>query len=210
MGTLMLESILSLMNGGGIRTQRAWPGKAMPAVEETVAAVNLEAADLTTGITRMRVQIVSPFRLGGGTCEDTAMAAARVLKTAGFRCQVEKVEFDDRAGHFSAAILVSNARENCLNDFKIGAVAQKYVVSFTAQQELEQTDTDLSEAAWTVTLEQFFPLGASEDTDPSGTQFTLTNGSEIYHGCSWLSRKRVTEADGIRQIRTGTAMSRTQ
>ena len=82
-------------------------------------------------------------------------------------------------------------------------------ISFTAQRMLEEPETDLEKAGWTVKLEQFFPLGAIEDSNPSGTQFTLTNGAEIYHCCSWVSQTRVTEADGTRQIREGTATHRT-
>lgn len=209
MGTLMLEQILAVMNTGGIRTQRACPGKAMPMVDETVAAVSLEKADLTTGETQMKVLILSHSRLGAGACEDTAMAAARALKSAGYSCQVDSVEFDGRSGHFCTAILVSNPVDKRLKSFKIGAVPQQYVVSFTAQRKVEKTETDLDTAGWTVKLEQFFPVGATEDSNPSSSQFTLTNGSEIYHGCSWVSQMRVTEADGTRQIREGTAMSRT-
>ena len=207
MGTLMLEQILSIMNAGGIRTQRAYPGKVMPKVDETVAAVSLQKANLSTGETQMNVLIISHSRLGAGACEDTALAAARALKSAGNSCQVNSVEFDGRSGHFCTTILVSTPVSKWVADFKIGAVQQNYVVSFTAQQQLPASDTE--EESWTVQLEQFFPTGMPEDQDPTGAQFTLTNGSEIYHGCSWTSKKRVTEADGTRQVRVGTAMSRT-
>lgn len=210
MGELMLENILAIMNGGGIRTQRAYPGKAMPLVNETIAAVSLQKADLSTGQTQIKVLVISHSSLGAGACEDTAMAAARALKSAGYACQVEEVTFDGRSGHFCTAILVSNPVDERLQNFKIGAVQQQYVVSFTAQRVLEEGQTDLQNAAWTVKLEQFFPKGMSEDSDPSGTQFTLTNGSEVYHGCSWNSQVRVTEADGTRQVREGTAASRTE
>ena len=209
MGPMMLDDILSIMNAGGIRTQRAYPGKPMPQVDETVAAVSLQKAELTTGETQIKVLILSHSRLGAGACEDTAMAAARALKSAGYACQVSSVEFDGRSGHFCTAILVSNPVDKRLKSFKIGAVPQQYVVSFTAQRKVEEPETDLETAGWTVKLEQFFPVGATEDSDPNGSQFTLTNGSEIYHGCSWVSQMRVTEADGTRQIREGTAMSRT-
>lgn len=209
MGELMLDNILAIMNGGGIRTQRAYPGKAMPLVNETIAAVSLQGADLSTGNTQIKVLIISHSSLGAGACEDTAMAAARALKIAGYHCQVDEVTFDGRSGHFCTAILVSNPARKYLQSFKIGAVQQQYAVCFTAQRVLEEGQTDLQKAAWTVKLEQFFPKGMSEDTDPSGTQFTLTNGSEIYHGCSWSSQMRVTEADGTRQIREGTATDRT-
>ena len=209
MGELMLDEILSIMNGGGIRTRRAYPGEVMPQVEGTVAAVSLHKADMATGETQIKVLILSHSRYGAGACEDTAMAAARALKVAGYNCQVDSVEFDGRSGLFCMAILVSNPVDKRLKNFKIGAVVQQHVVSFTAQRKLEEEETDLENAGWMVKLEQFFPTGAAEDSDPNGTQFTLTNGSEIYHGCSWISHSRITEADGTRQIREGTAMSRT-
>lgn len=209
MGTMMLDNILAIMNAGGIRTQRAYPGKTMPMVEETVAAVSLQKADLTTGQTQIKVLVLSHSRLGAGACEDTAMAVARALKAAGYSCLVDSVEFDGRSGHFCTAILVSNPMDKWLQDFMIGAVPQQHVVSFTAQRKLKEEETDIQKASWTVRLEQFFPKGATEDGDPNGAQFTLTNGPEIYHGCSWTSQSRVTEADGTRQIREGTAMSRT-
>lgn len=212
MGVLMLENILSVMNAGGIRTRRACPGSVMPAVESVVAAVSTQSVDLTKGTTEMKVLILCHSRLGAGACEDTALAAARALQAAGYCCRVEAVDFDGRSGLFSAEIFVTTPEkpvQTTLQPFRIGAVAQQYAVSFTAQRELAEEETDLEKASWTVRLEQFFPTGEEEDGDPSGSEFTLTNGTEIYHGCRWVSQKRVTEADGTRQIREGTAMSRT-
>ena len=146
MGTLMLDDILSVMNAGGIRTQRAYPGKPMPQVEETVAAVSLQKADLTTGETQIKVLVLSHSRMGAGACEDTAMAAARALKSAGYSCQVDSVEFDGRSGLFCTAIVVSNPVDKRLKSFKIGAVPQQHVISFTAQRMLEEPETDLEKA----------------------------------------------------------------
>jgi hypothetical protein len=108
MGTLMLDDILSVMNAGGIRTQRAYPGKPMPQVEETVAAVSLQKADLTTGETQIKVLVLSHSRMGAGACEDTAMAAARALKSAGYSCQVDSVEFDGENFVEGSALQYSN------------------------------------------------------------------------------------------------------
>ena len=209
MGELMLENILAILNDSGIRTQRAYPGKTIPQLNETLAAVTLQKADLSGEKTQIKVLILSHFSLGASACEDTAMAAAQTLQTAGYDCQVDEVTFDGRSGHFCTAILVSNPEVKWLRNFKIGAVQQQYVVSFTAHRALGEFQTDLQDAAWTVKLEQFFPKGVPEDTDPTDAQFTLTNGSESYHGCSWRSQVRVTEADGTRQVREGTATGRT-
>lgn len=208
----MVEQVISTLKAAGFRTQRAYPGEIMPEITGVVAAVCLESVDYTIEATTVKVEILCPMSLGAAVCEDAATEAGAAMQAAGMFCRVEGVVFNGRTGLFSAAALASTAK---LADqignmpFKIGAVVQNYVVTFTAERQVSQDTSQVEDAPWTVRLEQFFPFGAKEDTDPSGNTFTLTNGSEVYHGCCWVSQKRVTEAAGTRQIREGTAMSRT-
>lgn len=203
----MVEQVMATLKAAGFRTQRAYPGEIMPEITGVVAAVGLESVDYTIEATTVKVEILCPLPLGAAVCEDAATEAGAAMQAAGMFCRVENIAFNGRTGLFCAAIMASTAKiadQTGNISFKIGAVVQTYVVSFTAERQTSEEGT-----TWKVRLEQFFPSGAEEDKDPSGSTFTLTNGAEVYHGCSWVSQIRVTEAAGTRQIREGTAMSRT-
>lgn len=212
MGKLMLERVIATLKAAGFRTQRAYPAQSMPAITGVVAAACLDSVDYTMEATTVKVEILCPVSLGAAVCEDAAIEAGAAMQAAGMFCRVEGITFNGKTGLFSVAVLASTAKlADQLGNmpFKIGAVVQNYVVTFTAERQVSKDASQVEDAPWTVRLEQFFPFGAKEDTDPSGNMFTLTNGSEVYHGCCWASQKRVTEAAGTRQIREGTAMSRT-
>lgn len=212
MGLSVIEQVVSALREAGFRTQRAYPGTAMPDVTQVVAAVQLAQADLDTQETVLEVKLLGPQILGAEACEDAAITAAEALKDIDLSCTVGAVDFDGKAGLFSVSCMATKPQKvrNYLDlPFKIGAVEQSRVVSFTALQKVDETVTELSKAPWTVRLEQFFRNGFGEDSDPSGDEFTITNGLEIYHGCKWKSRTRITELNGTRQIREGTAMYRT-
>lgn len=212
MGLAIIEQVITALKEAGFRTQRAYPGTAMPSITQVVATVQLEKLDINRQATVLEVKLVGPQSLGAAAVEDAAITAAEAMKSIGLGCVVGTAEFDGRSGLFAVGCEVKNLSEaqNYLGvPFKIGAVEQFRVVSFTAQQIFDEAVAATGAELWKVRLEQFFTNGTGEDSDPTGSQFTITNNKEIYHGCEWTSRSRVTERDGTRQIREGTAMYRT-
>lgn len=211
MGLSIIEQAAEVLRAAGFRTQRAYPGTAMPEVTEIVAALQLAQADMKNQETTLELILVCPQHLGAAACEDAALVAGEALKDIDLDSVVGPVAFDGKTGLFSIRCKVTKPQKVRVYldvPFKIGAVAQSRVVSFSAQQTAE-TGVITNETPWTVRLEQFFRNGFGEDSNPAGDEFTITNGEEIYHGCKWTSCKRTRELDGTRQIREGTAMYRT-
>lgn len=208
MGSLIIEQAISALKEAGFKTQRAYPGRKMAAITNVVAAVQMAQMDISGKKTELEILMLCPQDLGAEACEDGAITAAQALQTAGFHCKVGKASFDGTTGLFSVSCMALVQAAVSI-PFKIGAVVQNRVVSFTAKRQMDAPPSSQGEGPWTVRVEQFFPAGTTQDSDPDGDQFTLTNGPEIYHGCAWTSHSRVTEADGTRQIREGTSMYRT-
>ena len=212
MGIKILEQAIATLKAAGFKTRRAYPGTELPAITQVVAAAQLAEVDLDKRATVLEVKLLGPQNLGAAACEDAALTAAEALKDIDLSCIVGPVSFDGRTGLFCVSCMATKPeKERIYLDvpFKIGVVEQTRVVSFTARRQTNELITDLGAAPWTVRLEQFFRNGFGEDKDPDGETFTITNGEEIYHGCKWISCQRVTEPDGTRQIREGTATSRT-
>ncbi len=208
----ILEQVITTLGNAGFCARRAYPGMKMPNITQVVATVQLAAYDINKKETALEVKLLCPLSMGAQAVEDAAVTAAEEMKNIGLGCVVGTVEFDGRAGLFSVGCEVRNLSEEQSYlgvPFKIGAVEQYRVVSFTAQQIFDGELVPEGQELWKVRLEQFFVGGTVEDSDPSGNQFTITNNKEIYHGCEWTSRSRVTERNGTRQIREGTAMYRT-
>ena len=209
---MIISKAMSALKTAGFRVQRAYPGEKMPAITEIVAAVKLDGMDLVEEKSVVEAKILCPYTLGAAACEDASVMAAEALQAAGFLSRVGAVEFDGKTGLFCATCTASKQERwqaSVYIPFKIDELEQVWVVSFSSQRQVTDTEPDLGQIPWIVRLEQFFPYGAFEDRDPEGDEFTLTNGSEIYHGCKWTTHLRATEAGGIRQIREGTAMYRT-
>lgn len=212
MAIAIIEQVISTLNDAGFRARRAYPGTPLPNITQVVATVQLSELDVSKQQTVLEVKLLCPQSLGAQAVEDAAVTVAEEMKNIGLGCVVGSVEFDGRAGLFSVGCQVRNRTEELgylAVPFKIGAVEQFRVVSFTAQQIFDEELVPEGRELWKVRLEQFFASGATEDSDPTGDQFTITNNKEIYHGCEWTSRSRVTERNGTRQIREGTAMYKT-
>lgn len=212
MGCAIIEQAIETLRAAGFRTQRAYPGTELPNISQVVAAVQLAKMDMENQVTVLDVQLLCPQMLGAQACEDAAFTAAEALKALDLSCVIGTAKFDGKSGMFCISCKASTFQmEKPYLDitFKIGAVVQERVVSFTAQRQTDAEGTSLQAAPWTVRLEQFTRNGFSEDTDPEGDTFTVTHGKEIYHGCKWTSCQRIREIGGLRQIREGVATHRT-
>ncbi len=208
----MIDQVVSTLRDGGFKTQRAYPGTPAPTITEVVAAVQLIETDSDENKTVVEIKLMGPQHLGAEACEDAAYTVVELMKDIEVSSVVGPATFDGRSGLFCVTCVATKqkaARKYLDLPFRIGAVEQSRVVEFTAQQILDESGTDLQQMPWQVRLEQFFRNGFGEDQNPSGSVFTITNGEEIYVNCRWTSCKRITELDGTRQIREGTAECRT-
>lgn len=211
MGWAVIDQTVERLRAEGFKTQRAYPGMPMAAITQVVAAVQLVKLDYDARETVLEVKLLSPQNLGAEACEEAAVVVAEALKDIDLSTVVGMAAYDGKTGLFYIDCIATRPQKQRMYldlPFKIGAVEQSRVVSFTAQQVAEPGPVT-SETPWTVRLEQYFRNGYGEDKNPSGDEFTITNGEEIYHGCKWTSCKRITELEGTRQIREGTAMYRT-
>ena len=87
-----------------------------------------------------------------------------------------------------------------------------YVTSFQIQRAVDNEVTAISDAKWKFTMEELFPPGTSEPSDPAepfALTVTRSGGEESLTGCTWTSVKREDTIKGVSQVRVGIAEKRT-
>lgn len=208
MGKLMLNNVVQALQSAGMAVERGYPGEKLASVTKPVCAVNLLSADLREQTATARVTVLSPAALGASACENAALDVAAVLAEEGGKCSVSDCTFDGRTDLFAvevAAQFPTNIPKLWLN-----GVTLNHAVAFTYWRTVDDEITVLEEAPWGFRLEEFFPSNVDEDADPE-SPFTLDHitysGLYTFSECCWTYVRRVWGADGIRQIRLGTAQS---
>ena len=218
MGTIV-SNVIDHLNRGGIRSAEAYPGKRIPALTGAVAAVRLGKVDRSVRTTNLEVIIMSPASTGGSACELAALQAVEILQDMGGTCVKAVCKFDEMSNVFYIHIDVEFFG-TALPDrwsagpgytIKIGAQAMNYVTSFQTQRAVDSTATAIANAKWHFTMEELFPPGTSEPSDPA-EPFTITvtrnGGEETFNNCTWTSVKREDTIRGVSQIRQGVAGGR--
>lgn len=210
MGQLILSNVVQALNDAGIPAERGYPSRKMAVLTEPVAAVNLQQAAIRGQTLTALVTILSPVELGAAVCEETALEAGDILTEQGGSCTVAECRFDGRTGLFSVEI--SAQFQTAFPKVKLGNLLLQHVEAFTCWRTVDEDAgiTELNKAPWSFRLEEFFPVGASEEEAPEEPFFLMhisDNGTESYHNCRWTYLRRVWSATGIRQIRLGTAES---
>jgi hypothetical protein len=218
MGTIVTE-VIDHLQTKNIRTDEAYPGGRIPALNWAVAAVRMGQIDSSVQITTVYVTIMSPARSGGGLCEQTALQALEALQEIGGTCRKDICKFDEMADVFYIEIEVEFFGETGVNkwtpgpgyEVTVGIQPMPHVVSFSTQRAISENVTSINQAKWQFTMEELLPPGTSEPPDPA-EPFLVTverkNFDEILIDCTWVSVKREDTARGIRQIRTGIANKR--
>lgn len=208
MGQLILENAVQALNDGGIPARRGYPAGQSFRPEDAAAAVNLAGADLRNQTVTVTVRILSPGELGGAYCEDKAMEAGEILRALGGKCSLEECGMDGRTGLFCQKITAQFASQT--PNVTINETQCAHAVAFTSWRQLDDEVADWNSAKWQFRLEEYVPMGESEEEEPLGS-FLLThtceNGTEAYSGCTWTYQRRVWDATGVRQIRLGIAES---
>ena len=220
MGDIILDMVVELLNQQGIMAEAAQPAGNMVAAQTTVAAVGLECVDQAAETATILVEMVSPANQGAKICQKRALKVYDILQEAGAVCRQDKCTFLSKANMFCTpitAVFYGTATAEGWQPRQeytasVAGVSLPKVTAFSAQQRLTGEEaTSLAGMAWEFTLEEFLPVDVSESEDPE-EPFTLTvttgGKSETYTGCRLTARERVTERNGIRQVRRGTAEQR--
>lgn len=208
MGKLMLNQVIQALRSAGMAVERGYPGDQLASITKPVCAVNLLSADLRNQTATSRVTVLSPAALGAATCENAALDVAAVLAGSGGKCNVSDHTFDGRADLFAVEVTAqfpTNAPKLRINDVPLA-----HAVAFTYWRAVDDEHPVLEEAPWGFRLEEFFPSNVDDDAE-SEAQFTLGHitysGLYTFSDCCWTYVRRIWGADGIKQIRLGTAKS---
>jgi hypothetical protein len=217
---MILDMVVRLLHDNGIRAEAAQPAGNMTAALTTVAAVSLECVDQAKESATIVVEMVGPVTEGAKICQKRALKALDILSAAGGVCRQEKCTFLSKADMFCTPITAVFYGIASAEDWQphpgytvtIAGAPLAKVTAFSSQQRQGDVLRPLTELEWEFSLEEFLPVGVQEPADPT-EPFVLTvsygSGSETYTGCSFITRERVAERNGIRQVRRGTAEQRT-
>lgn len=225
MGNSILELVLQVLRAGGFRADVAYPGQKHPVISESVAAVHILKTDGAQRTVTAEVFIVCKASLGGTRCETDAVEAAQLLSDAGAECVLEGCKYDGINQTYSVRILADFREETVAPelDFQVyaGSTLLPHAVRFCAEK---ATDNEVyysmgqsspagvspGQWIWKIILEELVPPGEAEvfRNDMGSLTITAETGTESYSGCCWTSIKREFTRDGLRQIRTGTALAK--
>lgn len=211
----LVSDVVSALREAGIRAEAAWPGRRMPAITGPVAAVCMEQADYSAEIYRVRVTVFSPADRGGRVCEATAEAAAGAVATLRADCVQGICRFDADADCYCIPITATFCTVRpAVSAFSVtqGSTVLDGAVGFTAWREADpDKGISLEDAVWQFRLEEEFAPGQSERVVTAAPfQLTVTRaaGVEVFSGCAWTEVNREDSQKRLRQIRIGTAGSR--
>ena len=219
MGQMIVDKVITLLSEGGIRAEAAYPAERITRVEDPVAAVSLEKADLDKQTVAVLVEIFGPQEKGGYLCQKKALDACAILEGAGAVCSQGGCDFVSKGNVFRVpvtAVFQGIARADSIESIPkytivTGPLTLSYACGFSAEQEVTTTATNLQTAPWEFTVEEFFPWGVQatlEADEPFDLFVSCMGKAEQYEMCKWTHRKRIAEQKGIRQIRTGKATGR--
>lgn len=226
MGSQQLETVLTLLRNAGFSAELAYPGRSIPRITTTVAAVHLENVDTENATVTVEVYMICPQSLGGSTCESAALTAIQALSQAGAVCIQDGCVYDRVSQVYRVSIhaLFSSITGTTSPAFSvyIDGLLQAYPISFREDEDTGcQPEYAIGDAfpigsgtgsrRWVLELEEQIPPGASEST-LSDKAFTMVVDAcgirRTYSGCRWTSATREFTRDGLRRVRKGFAMSR--
>lgn len=230
MGYSILELVLRRLREGKFIADAAYPGQKFPKIKGPVAAVHIEKVDRASMTVTVEVSIVSPAAMGGTACEVEALRATEILRWSGAVCVQNACTYDGVAQVYVVNILATFTGVTEADDCEIGPgfmvyfnqVIQPYIqvveergdTGFRAEYAIgEKTPAGISQGkqGWTLTLEEQVFAGTPEPAEPRGEfeVLIITAGWEItYTSCRWTDTHRIYDRNGMRRVRTCTAMDR--
>ncbi|MBE6933852.1 MAG: hypothetical protein E7462_02195 [Ruminococcaceae bacterium] len=212
MGNLRLDNLVSFLNANGVRSEEAYPGKAITRIVSPVAALSVDCVNQENRTITVLAEILSPQDEGGYPCQEKAMDVCNILSQAGGICRTGSCQFLNKAGVFRVPVwAVFHMDDTLPYTLRTGTLLLPYACGFSAYQETDKTITSIHDAPWVFTVEELFPWGVMdtmEVQEPFELILHRSAGNEEYTGCVWTKRKRIAEKDGIRQIREGISNKR--
>lgn len=101
--------VMDALKAGGIPAIRAYPGSKLTELTAACAAVGYHQVDAEK--VEVLVTVLTPAALGGGACEDTALAAGEILLTLGASRVQGPCEYDERWDLFFVEVRAAFATE---------------------------------------------------------------------------------------------------
>lgn len=199
-----LEQVMSVLEHVGLFPVRAYPARAVPALDVLQAVVSVKSAD--TQAVQVQVLICCPAALGGSACEDAAALAAHRLGAEVAQCQIEACRFDGDSGLFTATVLVTLPAT--LPQVQINGVAVERLTalstsfSCTPAQQEEGTAMVGRKKRWSIRLEDIFEGADTTPEDGFTLHISLGNVIRCYSGCCWSGDSTEATAYGLRRVRT--------
>lgn len=219
MGQMIVDKVVALLASHNIRTEVACPPGRTDRVTGPVAAVSVEQVDGDAHTTTVLIEVLAPRASGGYACQKKALEVCTLLEADGAVCRQGKCSFVRHSDLFRVpvtAVFQGIARTNGMDTLArpvltAGGMELTHLQHFSAQQEVIGSNATIYDSAWEFTVEEFFPWGVFNTLEPD-EPFTmdLRHGGYIerFERCKWKTRQRITEPEGIRQIRTGKAEGR--
>lgn len=220
MAAEIVTKVIEALTEAGIPAEAAYPGAALPRITEPRTAVSLEKLEYTARSATVLVTVMAPASQGGSVCEETGVRVGKVLEDLGGVCTQEACKFHGYADAYYVRVLGKFTGEDVMEEWaanagftvKLGDTQIPNAVAFKAEQAVDNvTGTPLSTAVWTFRLEEEYGRGESPPAPPA-EPFTLTltrsSGVEQYTECTMISIELADTQTGLRQVRTGVAMSR--
>jgi hypothetical protein len=210
MGSVTLDRLIRVLGSHNVRAGRAFPAEEITRVLSPVAALSLDSANQEKRTVPVLAEILGPQKMGGSACQELAAEVCEILKEEGALCRMGSCKFLSKGNLFRVPVWAVFQEEP---EYHISVEGRPlpHVCGFVAWQEAEEELQEISSALWYYRLEEFFPWGTI-DTLETGDSFLLqfyhSGVKEDFEGCQWRKQIRTAEADGIRQVREGLAMSR--
>ena len=215
MGKTILRTVVDMLMEGGVSAAPARPEKTMLIIHTPVAAVSIEKVDTVEGSVTVLVEVVAPMQSGAERCQERALAVCSILSANGAECVQGDCTFNGRSALFCSPVSARFYGTADANGWTprpsytltLGETVLKYMTAFSAEQ-VKTADGE----PWVFTFEEFLPMGAQETEAPKemfSLQLSSAGQTEYFHGCLMTERRRILSPGGIRQIRKGTALSRT-
>lgn len=217
MGTSIVAQVIDKLATDGIRAERGFPGKRMPALEAPGVAVSLAKQDQASGTATVQAAVLCPASLGGEECEMLAVQVYQKIQSLGADCtqgSCSRIGQTDLLCVYVSAVFYGQEGPDGWSKIKVemAGVDMPRAVSLSAWQSVDATVTTLSSTAWSWRLEEMFLPEDMEQAEPQ-EPFMMTvkrgNLSEIYSACTLTSRRVEVTSSGLRRIREGVAQSRT-
>lgn len=194
----------------------------MPHIQKPAVAVALQKEE--SGSQTLAVTVLYPESMGGGACEDDAQMVAGFLRSMGYECVQEHCQYDGKSDRFFVRILATwnDVQADAPYIVSIAGVLMRYATGFSAEQKADvrvigamgqaaAAGISVREQPWAVTLEELIPRDITEPEEAAEPfELIIRRGTitEVFQECRWTSHYRQDTQEGLRRVRTGTALAR--